>query len=181
LGRRAASAVKPLSLADCWEALDKPDAARAAQALRKLAAEPEKSIPFVAQYLKAQAAPKVQIPQLIKDLDAPAFDVREKATTELEKLGGEAEASLRQLLADQPAAEAKRRAEGLLDAAATRAMLLLPERLRALRTLTLLEQLATPEARKVLKDLAISFGGSPIGLEAKAAIKRLEKQPLFAR
>ncbi len=178
---RAASAVKPLSLADCWEALDNPDAARAAQALRTLAAEPEKSIAFVAQRLKALAAPKKQIPQLIKDLDAAAFDVREKATTELEKLGGEAELALRQLLKDDPSPEAKRRVESLLDAVATQATLLPPERLRALRALTFLERLATPEARKELKDLATSSAGSPIGLEAKAAIKRLENQPLFVR
>jgi hypothetical protein len=177
---RAASAVKPLSLADCWEALDQPDAARAAQALRTLAAEPEKSIPFVAQRLKALAAPKAQIPQLIKDLDAAAFDVREKATTELEKLGGEAEPALRHLLRSEPSPESKRRAESLLATAASQALLLPPERLRALRALTLLQRLATPEAGIALRDLAAGFAGSPIGLEAKAAMERLEKQPLLA-
>jgi WD40 repeat protein len=178
---REASTVKPLSLADCWEALDKPDAARAAQALRALAAESEKAIPFVAQRLKALATPKAKIPQLIKDLDAAAFDVREKATAELEKLGGEAEPALRQLLADEPSPEARRRAASLLELAAAQAILLPPERLRALRALTLLERLATSKAHKVLKDLATSSSGSPISLEAKAAIKRLEKQPLLAR
>jgi hypothetical protein len=135
----------------------------------------------VAQRLKALAAPKTQIPQLIKDLDAAAFDVREQATTELEKLGAEAELALRQLLANEPSPEAKRRADRLLQVAALQAILLPPERLRALRALTLLERLATPEARIALIDLAAGFAGSPMGLEAKAAIKRLEKQPLFAR
>jgi hypothetical protein len=55
-----------------------------------------------------------KIASLIADLDSDAFTSRERASKELEKLGGAADTVLRQALEKGPSAEAKRRLEALL-------------------------------------------------------------------
>lgn len=55
-----------------------------------------------------------RLAQLLTDLDHSRFTVREKATTELEKLGDIVEDALRQTLARKPSAEVRRRVEMLL-------------------------------------------------------------------
>ena len=53
--------------------------------------------------------------RLIRQLDNDSFEEREKASAELEKLGKEAEDSMRKALADNPPVEVKVRLERLLE------------------------------------------------------------------
>jgi hypothetical protein len=48
-----------------------------------------------------------------------------------------------------------------------------PNRLRGLRALQVLEDVGTPEARKVLESLADGAAGAPLTRDAKAALERL--------
>src|SRR5439155_800085 len=87
--------------------------------------------------------PSPWLERLIRDLDDRSFRVRERAFNELEKLGGQAEAVLRKALAGQPSLEARRRMDTLV--AKLDGQEVPPERLRALRTLRVLEELNTPD------------------------------------
>jgi hypothetical protein len=111
--------------------------------------------------------------RLIADLDDDSFEARTAAGHELEELGRAAAPALRRALEGHPSAEARRRIEALLH----RLDEPIPsgERLRGLRAVEALERIQTAEARQVLEALS---GGAPdaeVTLEAKAALRRLER------
>src|SRR5262249_15170329 len=119
----------------------------------------------------------------LRDLDDDAFAVREKAKTELARLGAAAEPALRQALAKSPSIEMRRRLEDLLKAVETERQIAFrkaerqaPSRdvLRAVRALEVLEQIGTREAREVLKTLTADVPGAYLTQEARAALDRLE-------
>jgi hypothetical protein len=115
-------------------------------------------------FLKDHLQPDLQgVPQLVADLDADAFAVRQKAAEELEKLGVATEPALRKALKGQPSIELKRRIEQLLDRL----------RLEVLRALEVLERLDTPESRQLLEKLAAGPGDAWLTKEAKASTRRL--------
>ena len=92
----------------------------------------------------------------------------------LEKAGDRAEAGLREALAaGQLSLELRRRIENLLDKLSPAS----PETLRLLRALEVLENVRTPEARKVLQKLASGVPGARLTREAKAALTRLGRPP----
>src|SRR5262249_42499949 len=113
---------KPVALARqemerLWEDLA-ADHVRAEAAYRALAAAGNHAVPFLEERLRRVAVPRVEnarIEQLVRDLDARTFQVRQKATLELAKYGELAEVPLRKLLASRPSAEAEQRATKLLD------------------------------------------------------------------
>src|SRR5262249_32762114 len=109
------------------------------------------------------------------ELDSDTFTVRENATQQLERLGKFVEPALKKALEREPSLEAKRRLERLLQRLEDMAPA--PERLRALRGLDALEQIGTPDARKILETVA---GGAPdaeLTLQAKEALGRLQRKP----
>jgi hypothetical protein len=116
-----------------------------------------------------------RLARLVADLDSDQFAERDQARAELEKLGESARAALRRALDGKPSAEVRRRVEALLDKLDEPK--LSPERLRAVRALEALEQLATPDARRLVEELA---GGAPeawLTREAKTTKACLERQP----
>jgi WD40 repeat protein len=159
-----------------WSELADPDGAKALPALLRLAAAPTYAVPF----LRKQVPPVEGKPfdadavaRWIAALDDADFDVREKATRDLEKVGGAARPALVKALEAKPGPEAKRRLEGLLarlDEAGVSASLLGP-----LRALEALELAGTPEARKLLGEIAAGRADAPLTREAKAAAERLSK------
>jgi hypothetical protein len=108
--------------------------------------------------------------RLVKELDADDFEAREKATVELEKVGGAAEAALRRSLEGTPSAELKQRVELLLGKLRTASAS--PERVREARALELLERLDAPEAKELLSELARGAAGAWLTEEAKALLRR---------
>src|SRR5262249_7281322 len=102
----------------CWENLAGDDATRAGQAIWGLATS--KSAAFLTKHLKPATPEEVKdlerMQRLVRELDSDTFEVREKASEELEKLGRGAEKVLRSALeGGKLAAEARRRAQDLLD------------------------------------------------------------------
>ena len=81
--------------------------------------------------------------------------------------------------ADQKSAERRRRAELLLIKLA--GPLTLPDRLREVRAIEVMEQIGSPEARELLQVLAKGAPGAGLTEEAKASLERLSRKPLTIR
>ena len=82
-----------------WAALGGSDGGKAYEAIRELAGDPAKAVPFLAERVKPVTPPdSARVAKLIADLDADEFTVREAAQKELEKLGELALAPVREAL-----------------------------------------------------------------------------------
>jgi WD40 repeat protein len=177
---RGAKAPAAKEVEELWADLASADAPKAYQAVGKLASAPAQAVPlFKDCFPPEQAAdPKrlKQIDQWITDLDSDDFDVREKATKELENVGAAAAPLLRKVLQGEPSPERKRRAELLLQQ--PQFPLRSPEAMRASRALEVLERIGTPEARQVLEALAQGTPEALLTREAKAALRRLDRKPV---
>lgn len=111
--------------------------------------------------------------KLVSDLDSDAYAVRQAATRELSKLGERAETILRAALKNRPSLEARRRIEELLTRLRRREWS--AEQLRERRAVMVLEQIATEEARQVLRSLVGGAADAWMTQDAKAALARLRK------
>jgi WD40 repeat protein len=158
-----------------WADLGGADAARAYRAVWSLAAVPEQAVPLLRERLRPAAAPeRRQLDRLLVDLDSDQFDERAKAAAELEKLGELAKPALHRALQGQPSPELRRRVEGLL--ANLEGPVTAPEKRRRLRALEVLEQVGTPEARRLLQELSRGAPNARETKEAKASLERLTKR-----
>ncbi|HEV3259806.1 MAG TPA: hypothetical protein VG013_23260 [Gemmataceae bacterium] len=156
-----------------WTDLAGQDAARAYLAVWRLAAVPRQAVPFLRDRVQIAFDDPQRIARLIADLDSKRFPTRKRATVELEALTKLAGPALRKALAGGPSLEVRRRIEILLEKAKDSE--LPPAWVRLLRAVEVLEQVGTPEARKVLADLANGKPGARATREAKAALRRLAK------
>jgi RNA polymerase sigma factor (sigma-70 family) len=172
-GRAPPTRATAAELEGLWTDLFGDDAHKSYRALWTLAAAPKEALPLLRTRLKpAAATDRQRVEHLLKDLDADDFEVREKATDELVKLGAAAEAALRKLLDGKPSAEVKQRVELILGKVPTASAS--PERICEARALELLEQLRTPEATSLLKELVKGAPDAWLTKEARAALKRRE-------
>jgi hypothetical protein len=131
----------------------------------------DRAVPHIATAVPAaEPANPERLARLLADLDAERFSVREQATADLAKFGDAAEPALRQLLAGKPTAEARRRAETLLEGIKLQVS---PAILRGLRAVEALEAINTPAARSALEHLARGAPGVRLTREARAALDRL--------
>jgi hypothetical protein len=161
-----------------WTELADPDPARAYPAVYALASDPARSLPMLEKRLTTSRPGTVTqagLQKMIADLDSDEFEVREKASVDLDQAGQQAQAALVRLVSNPPSLEAKRRAQRLL-ARLDRAGVA-PEALLALRSVQALEYIGTREARTVLEKLARGAGGSRLQEEASQAVKRLAAEP----
>src|SRR5262249_49754104 len=141
----------------------------------RLAQSPGQVVPLLGTRLRpAEAANPKDVRQWIADLDNPRFQVRQRATRSLEKLGDLAVPVLTKVLTSQPPLETRRRVEQLLDGLTGRA--LSNEQLQLVRAVEVLERIGTPEARQVLSTLTHGAAGALPTREAEAALNRLAHQ-----
>lgn len=154
--RLPAVAVAPLSAKELearWADLADADAAKAWQAVGRLAESPKETLTFLRGRVKpSPTAPAELTRKLLADLDSDAFAVRETAVKRLKELGLQAEPALRAALKSKPSLEQRRHFEALL--AALREAPPTREELQQLRALIVLERIDTPEARRLLEELA---------------------------
>jgi WD40 repeat protein len=157
-------------LSRSWDELVGADAEAAFGAIRRLAAAPAAAVPFLRQRVKPVAAvPPGRLRRLLAELDGDDFAARRRAAAELEGLADAAAPALRKALEKPPSAEARRaieRALGRLDTPT-------PGRLRAVRAVEALEWVGTPEAARLLEELARGAAGATLTAEAAAARERL--------
>jgi hypothetical protein len=162
-------AAPPVELAPLWVDL-RSDGPTAYSAMRKLLAAGDRAVAFIAGRLHpAPAADTKKIAALIADLDNDRFAMREKASAELATLDEAAEAALQNALKGSPTAEKRRRVQALLAKIAEPS----GDRLQAMRAVEILERLATPEARELLRTLTTGAADSAQTKDAENSLRRL--------
>jgi hypothetical protein len=110
-------------------------------------------------------------PRLITALGSDRLSVRQKAGKELVRLGPRAEHAIRLALKSKPDLELALRLEALLER--LQGSLLPPEALRNTRAVQVLEQIGTPNARKVLERLARGAAEARLTRDVRRALGRL--------
>jgi hypothetical protein len=157
-----------------WSELGSAEAPQAAEAIWTLAAAPKEALPLLHKHLRpVPQLDAARVARLVADLDSQRYDVRQRASEELEKLGDLAEPALRRVLQGKPSLEMRQRVERLVHK--LEEPLQDPEQLRALRAIEVLEQINTAEARQLLERLAKGAPESRLTQDAQAALDRLSQ------
>ncbi|MHB1422290.1 MAG: sigma-70 family RNA polymerase sigma factor [Gemmataceae bacterium] len=155
-------------LDSCWTDLAHADAARAYRSIVALTGSPKETVAFLKERLSpVKAIEQKRVTLLVAALDSDQFVERDKAMTELEKLGLAVEPALREALKAKPSLEIRRRIEAILEKLAA------APRLRFLRALEVVEHIATPEARQLLESLSQGTAELWPTRDAKASLARL--------
>jgi WD40 repeat protein len=173
LSRGVGGAVTERELDRLWEELAIDDSAKAYRAVWSLALADKQSVPA----LRARLAPYLgvdtgEVAKLILQLDDRRFAMREKATTELARLGVAVERMLRKARTEKPSPEVVRRIDELLRKM-DRKLPAAVEWLRIARTLEVLEKAQSAPAGELLRDLAKGCPDEAVRKEAKAILGRL--------
>jgi hypothetical protein len=161
-------------MAAAWADLAGADAGKAYAAVWALADGGAGVVPFLAARVKPVAAPdEAQVRKLVAQLDADDFAAREAAGRELLELGEAAATVIRAVVKGGGlSAEQTRRLNAVLGAAEA-PVLAAGERLRAVRSVAVLERVGTPDARELLGRLAKGVPGARLTREAADALRRL--------
>jgi WD40 repeat protein len=179
LSGRAPREMNEAVLTGLWTDLGGADVGRAFAAIQALAASRAKAVPFLSGRVKPAAPllPPGRLAKLLKDLDAERYAVRARAVAELEALGELVEHALKKALKEKQSLEKSRRLERLLDKLA-RPWERMPasDYVRDLRALEVLEQIGSPDARKLLGRLADGAEEAMLTREARAALGRLSQR-----
>jgi RNA polymerase sigma factor (sigma-70 family) len=171
---RPAKDVTPSALQAAWAALAAADAGKAIDAIADMTRAPKQALPFLkANLLVPPPVDAKRVEKLIVDFDDPQYIVRESATAELTKIGGQVVPFLGKALTAKPSLETKTRLETLRDQLAT--MELTREELRGFRAIEVLELIGTPEVRQLLQRLANGPEGTVLQSQAKAALGRIQR------
>jgi WD40 repeat protein len=174
LPRPPSLSVRPEELDGLWKDLAGADAFKAHQAVWKLAATPERAVPFLKAHVRPAAEVDTEtVRRWIADLDSEQFATRTAAVKELEKLGERAAPALREALAGKPSAEVHKQAEELLGGLR---LVRSPEVLQRLRAIQVLERAGSPEAHRILEALATGAPAARETREAKASLDRLARR-----
>jgi WD40 repeat protein len=141
------------------------------RAMRTLLGAGDGAVATIARRLRpAQGVDAKRVAALIAGLDDDGYAVREKASRELAEFGEAAETSLKNALKGAPTPEVRQRVEALLKKIAEPS----GDRLQDLRAVEVLERLATPAARKLLRELALGAADSAKTKDAEASLHRLD-------
>jgi WD40 repeat protein len=168
-GKGDPKALTPGEMRSVWTELNGKDGLRAYQAWLKLRHALSQAVALLREHLRRPRVAEAKINRLIADLNSRRYRVREKASRALEKLGLQAGPALRRALAGKPSPEVRRRVRALLKKLENF------QEVRADWIVKLLEQLGTPEARRLLAELSRGPADARLTREAKAARKRLAK------
>ena len=151
------------------------DAKKSFAAIGLLTIQSDKAVSILREHLKPAVQPKAKhVEDLLAGLEDPIFAVRQKATTELEKLGELAVPVLQKASAKGLSLEGKQRVDqllGKLDPSKLSA-----NHLQQLRALEALEHIGSAEAQALLKELAQGAPAARTTREAQACLERLQKR-----
>jgi RNA polymerase sigma factor (sigma-70 family) len=174
-----ASAGKPAEqqFADWWDALKSEDALRGYGAVWRFVDSSDAAVGFLRGRVKPATDTLVRaMEQHIAELDNASFAVRDKASQSLKKLGAVAAVALQRAHEKNPSLEVRRRIEQLLQDMRERPAT--GEALRLGRVLAALEYAGTPDARRLLRELADGADGAWLTQESRAALRRLSHIPV---
>jgi len=168
-GRLEPLALTPQGLETHWNNLA-GDASQAHSAIWELVASPQ-AVPYLQGRLRPVAAVERQrLSKLMQELDDSKFDVRKQAMSELQKIGEPSASALREELKKKPTLEVRQRIEQLLAQMEPAAS---PESLRTLRAVQVLEEIGSPEAKRLLEKLESGIPEARLTQEAAASLRRL--------
>ncbi len=144
-------------------------------AVGTLATAPGDAIRLVRRQLEpyVSEAQRDRILELIAQLGNDRYAVREAATEALIRLRRQAEGLLRAALAETQSAEVRFRLRRILSRGNAAPTLSAAEVRRYRRVVLLLERLGSPEARKLLEQLAEVFPAPAVSRDARGALARL--------
>ena len=142
---------------------------------KRLPTDPARAVPFLKERLQQMAATEKRFQTLLTDLDDDSFEVRERASTELSKLGPVVLPALHMALAASPSAEVRRRIEWVLDSLSQNNPGGVDESKRLQCAVKTLEIMGTTEARQALGELAHGEAALFVTRLAREALDRLEK------
>jgi WD40 repeat protein len=165
----------PKELEALWDELAGPDARKAFRAMAALGTATQDAIPFLEKRLQPTAAPdRARLTQLVADLDSDEFAVREKATSELQRIGLIAEPSLQKAFAGPLSLEARRRLDFVLKQ--VQRGILPPRDLQVWRAVEVLERIGTLDARALLERLGQGVADSYLTVDVRAAAARVSRR-----
>jgi RNA polymerase sigma factor (sigma-70 family) len=151
------------------EALSAPNAAEAYGTMAKLVAAPATAVPALGKRLRpVPTADPAKVDELIRDLDSPRFEVRDRAAGQLARLGDGAEGRMRRALAGKLSAEARDRIDRILAALKPSV-----DRLWQGRALEVLQRIGSDDSCRLLGELAAGADGAWLTREANAAARRI--------
>jgi hypothetical protein len=177
---RPAPALPPLDAVarqEHWAALASEDAKHAIRAIWALAEAGDPVVPFLVGHLTSDdeaAALQARIDRLIRSLDDDRYDLRERASRELQEIGLAAEAALKEAVEAGTSLEFRVRADLLLAHYAKSDETPSPTNIRRSRAIRILECIASPASRAALEKLAATAYSPRERAEAKAALQRLK-------
>lgn len=171
-GQACAADASPEKLQAWWADLIDPDSQKAYRAIWGFVANPEAAVEFLGKHLTpVKPADAKVLAQLVEDLKSDNFNVRAKATRELEKLGPVAEEALTKASKLELPLETLRRIELL------RQRLVGPQNdpthLRAVRSVESVEMIGGDKAKALLKNWATGAASATLTVEAKESLDRL--------
>jgi WD40 repeat protein len=142
-------------------------------------ADAARTIAFLKDKLTQAATAEKRVSALLADLDADAFDAREKATAALKELGPSAEPALRDALLKPVSAEVRSRIQQILSGFGPRRPGDSDEGERLRLALKWLEAIGTPAARQAVRELSQGDAKLMVTRLAREALERLgpEKGP----
>jgi WD40 repeat protein len=151
------------------------DSEKSYQAMDKMIRSPQSSVDYLSKRFNpvpiTDEKDLAHVDQLVQELDSETFTVRENATLGLEKLGPAAAPALRKALGKTPSAEVSRRLEQLL--AKIDGLGQSGEFLRDLRSLEVLEYIASDQAKNFLEKLGKGAPEARLTKDAQASLARL--------
>ena len=169
-------ALSAAEMKTAWHDLASKDQAQAESAFRKLATAQNHALEFFKKQVRAIAVPfvdKKAVQKWLSELDNPTFALRQRASKELAKLGELIQPDLEKYLATKPSLEGSRRAQKLLERLHDPE--LTPDRLRCLKTIEILEILRTPQAQRLLEEIAQDGLINQIRIAAQESLERLKR------
>jgi WD40 repeat protein len=155
-----------------WSDLASPDAGRADRIMRALTTHPEQVPNWLRELFRSETRGDGRAAQLVGQLDAPRYAVRERAQAELLSLGHAARPALLAASRTPVSPESRQRLDTLLNG--VRGPDLTPDGLRADRAVEVLERIRTPDAVRVLKEWSAGPEGAALADSARSAVARIE-------
>jgi hypothetical protein len=165
-------------LARCWADLGSDDVVVNAAAVRDLVAAPREVVPFLRQRLQGRGSTDLErrVAGLIAELNNDDFEVRDRATRELQGLREQALVQLQSALADTRSPEVRLRLRLVLGNRTAPEGVKSTEQRRLGLVVRVLELVGTPEAREMLTTMARSDPDVGLRGEARLALQRLERK-----
>jgi hypothetical protein len=155
-----------------WARLATGDPLRAYRAAWELAEVPDQAVPFLRQRVHPVRPPDAKrLARLLAELESDHYEERERAEEELAALDRLAVPALRAALRSKPSLELALRARRLLALIDARG--LPPQQALGL---AVLEDIASPAARRLLRELAAGAPDARLTRHAQAALARLQRR-----